>query len=147
MRMKLINVFIAVTKTAANERISRVQHLKAKKLQRFITKTQQEIKKKIADKQAKVKTKSAPVKTNKLRSTSIQPVEYQKISMEALDNSSLLGTDYDDKPMIFFGKDDEVVLTHLNNPEKIEQIIKSFHNFRDILEGLEHDNIENDDYR
>ncbi|KNC31315.1 hypothetical protein FF38_14279 [Lucilia cuprina] len=142
---------LEVTDTAANERKSRVKRLKAKKLQDFITKTQQEILKKIANRKQKAKPKTTAEKLSKTvvkpASTLLQPIEYQKINMEALDSSLLEAGCYDDKPMIFFGKDEEMKSQQiLNNPEQIQQIIKSFHNFRDIIESLEHDHIENDAY-
>lgn len=150
--------YILVTDTAANERKSRVKRLKAKKLQDFIAKTQQEIIKKITNKKLKAKNKNKTVaeKSNQndiasaaaTAATLAQPIEYQKINMEALDSSLLEAGCYDDKPLIFFGKDEEIKSKQiLSNPEQVQQIIKSFHNFRDIIESLEHDHIENDSYR
>lgn len=122
-------------------------------MQDFITRTQQEIIKKIANKKMKTKSKtesskiSKPIKTTTTATSLMQPIEYQKINMEVLDNSVLEAGCYDDKPLIFFGKDEELVSKQiLTNPEQIQQIIKSYHNFRDIIESMEHDHIESDAY-
>lgn len=121
-------------------------------MQEFIAKTQQEIIKKITNKKLKAKNKNKSSQNSLANaaaaSTLVQPIEYQKINMEALDSSLLEAGSYDDKPMIFFGKDEEIISKQiLSNPEQVQQIIKSFHNFRDIIESLEHDHIENDAYR
>lgn len=77
----------------------------------------------------------------------MQPVEYQKINMEVLDSSLLETGCYDDKPLIFFGTDEEISSTQMiDNPQQIQQIIQSYHNFRDIIEGMKHDHIESDAY-
>lgn len=106
----------------------------------------------MSNKMAKTKSKTSAEKSTKkipLAATTLpQPIEYQKVNMEAFDSSILEAECYDDKPMIFFGKNEELVSKQiLNNPEHIQQIIKSFHNFRDIIESLEQDRIENDAYR
>ncbi|XP_013107948.1 DNA-directed RNA polymerase, mitochondrial [Stomoxys calcitrans] len=132
---------------SANVRKSKVQRLKAKKLQDFVTRTQQEIIKKITNK--KLKSSASNERScakSKGKSALVQPVEYQKINLEALDSSVLESGSYDDKPLIFFGKDEEIIYSRmLTNPEKVDQIIKSFQNFRDIIEGMEQErnDIEN----
>ncbi|XP_075153749.1 mitochondrial RNA polymerase [Haematobia irritans] len=138
---------LEVTDGAANVRKSRVQRLKSKKLQDFVAKTQQEIIKKIINKKQKNDERSKTKSKNKNKTSLIQPIEYQKINLEALDSSVLESGSYDDKPLIFLGKDGEIISNKIvKNPEKIEQIIKSFQNFRDIIEGMEQERIENENF-
>lgn len=127
-----------MTDTAATISMSKVQQLKAKRLQNFIAKTQREIRKKMVNKSTSKRSRKAAV---------VQPIEYQKLNMDTLDSLLEVGI-YDDKPMIFFGKDEELGSeTILKNPEQINQIIRSFQNFRDIIESMVQENIENDAYR
>lgn len=93
----------------------------------------------------KLKTQIKPGSEKSASSTLLQPIEYQKINMEALDSSLLETGSYDDKPMIFIGKDEELISKQfLKNPRQVQQIIKSFHNFRDIIESMGHDQMDND---
>ena len=71
-----------------------------------------------------------------------QPIEYQRIDMEALHSSILDAGGYDDKPLIFFGNEKYTKRVVGNHKETLN-IIKSFNNFRDIIETMtqehEHD--------
>ncbi|EDV57302.1 uncharacterized protein Dere_GG24614 [Drosophila erecta] len=129
---------LEVTEQAISERRSRVKRLKSKKLADFIQKAQQQILERRAREDRKDK-KSKGV----LDLAQRQPVEYQKINMEALDGSVLESGIYDDRPMLFFGKD-EYTKQVIANPEEVQNILKSFHNFRDIMESMENDQHEAD---
>lgn len=75
-----------------------------------------------------------------------QPAEYQKIELDAVASSLLEAGLYDDKPLIFFGKD-TYTKQIISNPSEVHKIIKSFQNYRDIIEGMEnegHEHIEAD---
>ncbi|XP_068140133.1 DNA-directed RNA polymerase, mitochondrial [Drosophila tropicalis] len=125
--------FLEVTEMTASERKSRVKRLKSKKLSEFIQKTQLQILEKRAKEERRGKKESSKMEDLAQR----QPVEYQKIDMEALDGCSVLESGiYDDRPLLFFGKD-EYTKQVIANPEEVQQILKSFHNFRDIIEGME----------
>ncbi|XP_005175249.2 DNA-directed RNA polymerase, mitochondrial [Musca domestica] len=140
---------LEVTDGAANVRKSKVQRLRAKKLQDFVAKTQQELIKKIVNKKQKLATEEGARKKNKSKAAlTMQPIEYQKINMEVLDTSLLEAGSYDDKPMIFFGKEDEDLVTKriLTNPEQIDRITKSFQNFRDIIESLEQEHMDHESF-
>lgn len=143
-------ISLLVTDGAANVRKSKVQRLRAKKLQDFVAKTQQELIKKIVNKKQKLATEEGARKKNKSKAAlTMQPIEYQKINMEVLDTSLLEAGSYDDKPMIFFGKEDEDLVTKriLTNPEQIDRITKSFQNFRDIIESLEQEHMDHESFR
>ncbi|XP_022226016.2 DNA-directed RNA polymerase, mitochondrial [Drosophila obscura] len=131
---------LEVTELTASERKSRVKRLKSKKLAEFIQKTQQQI----LDKRAR-EEKRGLKKSSKggLEPAQRQPVEYQKIDMEALDGSILESGIYDDRPMLFFGKD-EYTKQIIANPEEVQNILKSFHNFRDIIESMGNEQQEAD---
>ncbi|XP_016945541.3 DNA-directed RNA polymerase, mitochondrial [Drosophila suzukii] len=129
---------LEVTEQAISERRSRVKRLKSKKLADFIQKAQQQILERRAREDRKdKKTKGV------LDLAQRQPVEYQKIDMEALDGSILESGIYDDRPMLFFGKD-EYTKQVIANPEEMQNILKSFHNFRDIIESMGNDQHEAD---
>ncbi|XP_017021954.1 DNA-directed RNA polymerase, mitochondrial [Drosophila kikkawai] len=131
---------LEVTEQAISERRSRVKRLKSKKLADFIQKAQLQILERRAREDKKDSKKS---KGGALESTQRQPVEYQKIDMEALDASVLESGLYDDRPMLFFGKD-EYTKQVVANPEEVQNILKSFNNFRDIIESLENERHEAD---
>lgn len=118
--------------------------MKVKKFQNFIAKAQKEVKKQITNNKVIAKPITPP-KTKSL----YQPTEYQRITMDALDSSVLESGCYDDRPMIFLGKERELTSSQqlLNNPEQIQEILKSFHNYRDIIEGIGQDHNEIDGYR
>ncbi|XP_034670201.1 DNA-directed RNA polymerase, mitochondrial [Drosophila subobscura] len=124
---------LEVTELTASERKSRVKRLKSKKLAEFIQKTQQQILEKRAREEKRGLKKSS--KGSLESAAQRQPVEYQKIDMEALDGSILESGIYDDRPMLFFGKD-EYTKQIIANPEEVQNILKSFHNFRDIIESM-----------
>jgi len=129
---------LAVTEQAISERRSRVKRLKSKKLADFIHKAQQQI----LERRAREYRKDKKTKCV-LDLAQRQPVEYQKIDMEALDGSILESGVYDDRPMLFFGKD-EYTKQVIANPEEVQNILKSFQNFRDIIESMENDQHEAD---
>ncbi|XP_026844287.1 DNA-directed RNA polymerase, mitochondrial [Drosophila persimilis] len=124
---------LEVTEQTASERKSRVKRLKSKKLAEFIQKTQMQILEKRA-REEKRGLKKGKVGLE-LDMSQRQPVEYQKIDMEALDGSILESGIYDDRPMLFFGKD-EYTKQIIARPEEVQNILKSFHNFRDIIESM-----------
>lgn len=70
-----------------------------------------------------------------------QPAEYQKIDLDAAASSILEAGLYDDKPLIFFGKE-TYTKQIISNPSEVHKIIKSFQNYRDIIEGMENDGQE-----
>lgn len=129
-----------VTEQAISERRSRVKRLKSKKLADFIQKAQLQILDKRAREDKKDNRKS---KVGGLELSQRQPVEYQKIDIEALDGSVLESGIYDDRPMLFFGKD-EYTKQVIANPEEVQNILKSFNNFRDIIESMENERHEAD---
>ncbi|XP_017154229.1 DNA-directed RNA polymerase, mitochondrial [Drosophila miranda] len=124
---------LEVTEQTASERKSRVKRLKSKKLAEFIQKTQMQILEKRA-REEKRGLKKGKVGLE-LDMSQRQPVEYQKIDMEALDGSILESGIYDDRPLLFFGKD-EYTKQIIASPEEVQNILKSFHNFRDIIESM-----------
>lgn len=130
-------------------RQSKVKRLHSKKLQNFVAKTQKEIIQNISDSNRhQMVSKDSKKTRSRAKVSIIQPIEYQKINMEALDSSLLESGSYDDKPMIFVGKSEEEVSSKiLKNPEQVERIIKSFQNFRDIIESMEQEQIEHEPYR
>lgn len=115
-----------------------MKRLKSKKLAEFIQKTQQQILERRAreDKNDK-KTKTA------IEMPQRQPVEYQKIDIDTLDDSLLESGLYDDRPMLFFGKD-KYTKQVIANPDEVQNILKSFHNFRDIIESMGNEQMEAD---
>ncbi|XP_030382801.1 DNA-directed RNA polymerase, mitochondrial isoform X2 [Scaptodrosophila lebanonensis] len=127
---------LEVTELTASERKSKVKRLKSKKLSEFIQRTQQQILEKRAREERRARKNKSGEET--LR----QPVEYQKINLEVLDSSILESGIYDDRPLIFFGKD-EYTKQVVSNPEEMQNILKSFHNFREIIESMEHEKQEN----
>ncbi|EDW87211.1 DNA-directed RNA polymerase, mitochondrial [Drosophila yakuba] len=129
---------LEVTEQAISERRSRVKRLKSKKLADFIQKAQQQILERRAREDRKDKKSKGLVDLAQR-----QPVEYQKIDMEALDGSILESGIYDDRPMLFFGKD-EYTKQVIANPDEVQNILKSFHNFRDIIESMGNDQHEAD---
>lgn len=121
-----------MTEKTANERRSRVKRLRAKQLQDFITKTKQQILGKI--KKDKPSKSRAAVQIP-------QPVEYQPIDMEAVDSSLIADGIYDDKPLIFFGNE-KYTKEVIEDPQEIQNILKSFNNFRYIIEAIENEKDE-----
>lgn len=161
---------LEVTELTANERKSRVKRLKSKKLAEFIQKTQIQILEKRAREERRALKKGKAIsgdgaqlqlseyqklildangKTSKASSEEAaqrQPAEYQKIDLDAVDSSILQAGMYDDKPMIFFGKE-MYTKQIVANPDEVLKILQSFHNYRDIIESMENerqDNIEAD---
>lgn len=126
---------------SANERKSRVKRLKAKKLQEFIARTQAQIIEKRAkeSKQLKNKTPLTPIIEN--RTVAEKPkinaelTISKQIDIGEMDRTILESGIYDDKPFIFFGKEEYTKLV-INNTEDINNIIKSFNSYRDILESM-----------
>lgn len=113
----------------ANERKSRVKHLKAQKLSEFID---------YADALEKPAVSVPANETKSKKSNKPQPIEYQQIDMEALHSSILEAGGYDDKPLIFLGN--ENYTKHLlGNPQQVQEIIKSFNNFREIIDSMTHE--------
>ncbi|XP_017063285.2 LOW QUALITY PROTEIN: DNA-directed RNA polymerase, mitochondrial [Drosophila eugracilis] len=129
---------LEVTEQAISERRSRVKRLKSKKLADFIQKAQQQI----LERRARADRKDKKTK-GILDLMQRQPVEYQKVDMEALNCSVLESGIYDDRPLLFFGKD-EYTKQVISNPEEVQNILKSFHNFRDIIESMGNDQHEVD---
>lgn len=141
--------FLEVTNSASKERKAKLKRLKAEKLQEFILKTQQKILEKRAKSEktlnktnkrlvTKAATASAafstcssstPTKSSKLK----QPLEYQKVDMDILSNSINNPDVFDEKPLIFLGQHAKPVI---ENPEDIQNITKSFNNFREIVEAM-----------
>ncbi|XP_060666767.1 DNA-directed RNA polymerase, mitochondrial [Drosophila nasuta] len=162
---------LEVTELTASERKSRVKRLKSKKLAEFIQKTQMQILEKRAREERRAQKKGEPCSgeaqlqleeyqqlileshinspaklKNSEETVQRQPAEYQKFDLDAVDSSILEAGMYDDKPIIFFGKD-TYSKQIISNPTEVHNILKSFNNYRDILEGIEHerqDNIEAD---
>ncbi|XP_036223862.2 DNA-directed RNA polymerase, mitochondrial isoform X2 [Bactrocera oleae] len=132
---------LEVTDMSANERKSRVKRLKAKKLQEFIARTQAQIIEKRAkeSKQLKNKTPLTPIIEN--RTVAEKPkinaelTISKQIDIGEMDRTILESGIYDDKPFIFFGKEEYTKLV-INNTEDINNIIKSFNSYRDILESM-----------
>lgn len=132
---------ISVTNNAASERKNRVKRLKSKKLQEFILKIDKEIIKKIKNKRLKPQTQTSKCLN--------QPTEYRKFNMDLLNPTLIESGNYDDIPMIFIGgeKSDITDQQLLNNPEKIQNILKSFDDIKDIIESTQyHTHIDNDTY-
>ncbi|XP_037957761.1 DNA-directed RNA polymerase, mitochondrial [Teleopsis dalmanni] len=128
---------LEVTNLSASERRNKVKRLRAKKLQDFIAHQHMV-------KSGLVKKQELKAKINTIPATlAQQPCDYSKINLEALDSSILQAGTYDDKPLIFFGKDKHTERI-LNNPKEIQNILKSFNNFRDIIETMEYENRELD---
>ncbi|XP_011205921.2 DNA-directed RNA polymerase, mitochondrial [Bactrocera dorsalis] len=132
---------LEVTDMSASERKSRVKRLKAKKLQEFIARTQAQIIEKWAkeSKQLKTKIPLTPILENatvaERPKINIEPTIYKQINIDEMDRTILESGMYDDKPLIFFGKEDYT--KHLiNKTEDINNIIKSFNSYRDILESM-----------
>ncbi|XP_055917453.1 DNA-directed RNA polymerase, mitochondrial [Eupeodes corollae] len=141
--------FLEVTDSKPMERKAKLKRLKAEKLAEFIAKTQQ----KILEKRAKMAKSSSPkVKANAAArssaaafstsslSTSIgsslkQPVEYQKIDSDVLNNSIHHPAVFDEKPLIFLGKHAK----RIAQPEDIKNITTSFNNFREYVEAMGHE--------
>ncbi|XP_011193541.1 DNA-directed RNA polymerase, mitochondrial isoform X1 [Zeugodacus cucurbitae] len=129
---------LEVTDISANERKSRVKRLKAKKLQEFIARTQAQI----IEKRAK-ENKNLKYKTPVLENVSLgdkpkinaEPAIFKQIDIYEMDRTILESGIYDDKPMIFFGKE-EYTKRVINNTEDINNIIKSFNSYRDIIESM-----------
>ncbi|XP_017107338.2 DNA-directed RNA polymerase, mitochondrial [Drosophila bipectinata] len=129
---------LEVTEQAISERRSRVKRLKSKKLAEFIQKTQQQI----LERRAREDKKDKKTKTG-MELPQRQPVEYQKIDIDTLDGSLLESGIYDDRPMLFFGKD-KYTKQVIANPDEVQNILKSFHNFRDIIESMGNEQMEAD---
>lgn len=129
-------MFTLVTAATASERKSRVKRLKTKKLAEFIQKTQQQI----LEKRSREERRS--LKKTSIGSEALaaqrQPAEYQKIDMDALDSSILEAGLYDDKPLLFFGKE-MYTKQIVSNPEHVNTILKSFQSYRDIIESMENE--------
>ncbi|XP_067622531.1 DNA-directed RNA polymerase, mitochondrial isoform X2 [Eurosta solidaginis] len=125
---------------SANERKSRVKRLKAKKLQEFINKTQAQI----IEKRSKVgkRTKNKKPILNKLgnRVGAISTADSasQQFDIDEIDRTILESGMYDDKPLIYFGKE-EYMKRAINSSEGFQNIIKSFNNYRDIIESVGND--------
>ncbi|KRF82011.1 uncharacterized protein Dvir_GJ17831, isoform B [Drosophila virilis] len=126
---------LEVTELTASERKSRVKRLKSKKLAEFIQKTQLQILEKRARDERRAVKKG---KTSSEEAAQRQPAEYQKIDLDALDSSILEAGMYDDKPLIFFGKE-TYTKQFIANPAEVHKILKSFHNYRDIIESMENE--------
>lgn len=126
--------FTLVTAATASERKSRVKRLKAKKLSEFIQKTQQQI----LEKRSREERRSQKKTSGSNETAQRQPAEYQKIDMDALDSSILQAGLYDDKPLLFFGKD-MYTKQLVSNPEHVNTILKSFQSYRDIIESMENE--------
>ncbi|EDV99133.1 DNA-directed RNA polymerase, mitochondrial [Drosophila grimshawi] len=134
---------LEVTELTASERKSRVKRLKSKKLAEFIQKTQLQILEKRAREERRVLKKGKP---GTEEAAPRQPAEYQKIDIDPLDSSILEAGLYDDKPLIFFGKE-MYTKQVIANPDEVHKILKSFHNYRNIIESMENeqqDNVEAD---
>ncbi|TDG46587.1 hypothetical protein AWZ03_007025 [Drosophila navojoa] len=134
---------LEVTELTASERKSRVKRLKSKKLAEFIQKTQMQILDKRAREERRVQKNA---KAGNDEAILRQPAEYQKIELDAVASSLLEAGLYDDKPLIFFGKD-TYTKQIISNPTEVHKIIKSFENYRDIIEGMGnegHEHIEAD---
>ncbi|KAH8413246.1 hypothetical protein KR009_009118 [Drosophila setifemur] len=129
---------LEVTEQAINERRSRVKRLKSKKLADFIQKTQQQI----LDRRAREERKDKKTKGG-VELSQRQPVEYQKFDLDTLDASMLESGTYDDRPMLFFGKD-KYTKQVIANPEEVQNILKSFHNFREIIESMGNEQLDSD---
>uniref|UniRef100_A0A1B0BRN9 DNA-directed RNA polymerase n=1 Tax=Glossina palpalis gambiensis TaxID=67801 RepID=A0A1B0BRN9_9MUSC len=123
---------LEVTNNAASERKNRVKRLKSKKLQEFILKIDKEIIQKIKNKRLKPKTQTSKCLN--------QPKEYRKFNMDLLNPTLIESGNYDDIPMIFIGgeKSDIIDQQLLNNPEKIQNILKSIDNIKDIIESTQY---------
>ncbi|XP_053957497.1 DNA-directed RNA polymerase, mitochondrial isoform X1 [Anastrepha ludens] len=128
---------LEVTDKSANERKSRVKRLRAKKLQAFIAKTQAQIIEKRAReaKQLKNKISVSNVMENVTPKIKAEPAIYKQIAIDEMDHTILESGIYDDKPLIFFGKE-EYTKRVISNTEDIKNIIKSFNNYRDIIESV-----------
>uniref|UniRef100_W8B9K7 DNA-directed RNA polymerase n=2 Tax=Ceratitis capitata TaxID=7213 RepID=W8B9K7_CERCA len=127
---------LEVTDISANERKSRVKRLKAKKLQEFIAKTQAQIIEKRAREEKQLRNKipqgATPTVNARLKSDELILKEFD---VNEIDRSILESGIYDDKPLIFFGKEEHT--KHIiTNPDDINNIIKSFNNYREILESV-----------
>lgn len=133
--------FFLVTEMSANERKSRVKRLKAKKLQEFIARTQAQIIEKRAkqSKQPKSKVLLTPILENaslaERPKINAKPTIYKQLDIDKMDRTILESGIYDDKPLIFFGKE-EYTRRVINNVEDIKNIIKSFNSYRDTIESM-----------
>lgn len=73
-----------------------------------------------------------------------QPVEYRQVDLIDIENSPILDVcQLDETPLLFFGNVDHFPCRpHTLNSNEVDDIWKSFENFRDIIESIKDERAE-----
>lgn len=77
-----------------------------------------------------------------------QPIEYRKLNLSNIECAPMLDScQFDEIPMLFFGKANSLLSNpSLLNSNDVQDIWKSFENFKDIIQSLQEEKSENSVY-
>lgn len=120
---------LQVSPNATKQIRTKVKNLKSKKLTDFVSKPT-----------SLFGVESSAVQTSQFstqKTHNQQPVEYQKIDLEIIQDADMHLGMYEQKPLIFIGKSASKTIDIIEKPEKVQNIIESFQQFREIIETIE----------